>query len=121
MSGGGKAVPGQTLALGLRVRSFRLTAGLLGATLLVSACSFTSDALWPSLSGEPARQPVRVEIPPSQAELQARAQPVTAAPAAPAPVQMAPAQMAPPPAPTQIAQAGQSNQPAAGQPTGTFV
>src|SRR5438552_18638320 len=118
MSGGCKAVPGQTLALGLRVRSLRLTAGFLGATLLLTACSFTSDALWPSLSGEPARQPVRVEIPPSQAELQARAKPVTAAPA----VQAAPAPMqaVAPAAPTQIAQAG-GGQPPAGQPTGTLA
>src|SRR5260221_10211093 len=117
MSGGGKAVLGQTLAAGLRVSSLRLTAGFIGATLLLFSCSFTSDALWPSLSGEPARQPVRIEIPPSQAELQARAQPVTAAPA----VQAAPAPMqaVAPPAPTPIAQGGGGQSPA-GQPPPTL-
>ncbi|MBI1777159.1 MAG: hypothetical protein HYR63_17620 [Proteobacteria bacterium] len=88
------------------MRSLRLAACLCGAALLLSACSFASDALWPSLSGDPVRQPVRVDIPPSQAELAARAKPVTAAPAA---------------AP-QMAQAGGAlAQASAGQPTGTFV
>lgn len=50
-----------------------LPAGLIGA-LLLSGCSFTSEALWPSLSGSgsaPA-QGMRMEIPPSSAEVQAQ-------------------------------------------------
>ncbi len=112
------------------MRSLHLGACLFGAVVLLSACSFTNDALWPSLSGDPpVRQPVRVEIPPSQAELAARAQPVTAAPpagsVASAPVALPPAAPAPIAqtqiAQTQVAQAGGIAQPAAGQPTGTFV
>ena len=45
--------------------------GLVGA-LLLSGCSFTSDALWPSLSGDTSRQAVRVDIPPSQAEIRSQ-------------------------------------------------
>lgn len=46
--------------------------GLVGA-LLLSGCSFTSDALWPSLSGDTARQAVRVDIPPSPSEIRSQA------------------------------------------------
>jgi hypothetical protein len=46
--------------------------GLVGA-LLLSGCSFTSDALWPSLSGDTSRQAVRVDIPPSQSEIRSQA------------------------------------------------
>lgn len=46
--------------------------GLVGA-LLLSGCSFTSDALWPSLSGDASRQAVRVDIPPSQSEIRSQA------------------------------------------------
>jgi hypothetical protein len=77
--------------------------GLIGA-LLLSGCSFTSDALWPSLSGDTSRQAVRVEVPPSAAEI--RSQQTLTSPA-PAPQAMAPA-------PTMVAQV-----PA--QPTNTFV
>jgi len=45
--------------------------GLVGA-LLLSGCSFTSDALWPSLSGDTSRQAVRVDIPPSQSEIRSQ-------------------------------------------------
>ncbi|MBM3531537.1 MAG: hypothetical protein FJX60_00695 [Alphaproteobacteria bacterium] len=77
--------------------------GLIGA-LLLSGCSFTSDALWPSLSGDTSRQAVRVDIPPSQAEI--RSQQTLTSPA-PAPQVMTPA-------PAMIAQV-----PA--QPSNTFV
>ena len=66
--------------------------GLLGG-LLLSGCSFTSDALWPSLSGDTSRQAVRVDIPPSQSEIrsqQAMASPAGAA--APMAIAKAPAQ-----------------------------
>ena len=46
--------------------------GLVGA-LLLSGCSFTSDALWPSLSGDTSRQAVRVDIPPSPSEIRSQA------------------------------------------------
>lgn len=87
----------------------------LGATVaaLLGACSFTSDALWPSLTGEDPRsappaanasaqrqdaaaQPTRVEIPPSPAERAATAQ-MSGQP------QTAPVQAAPPPT-TQVGQ-----------------
>jgi hypothetical protein len=45
--------------------------GLIGA-LLLSGCSFTSDALWPSLSGNTSRQAVRQDIPPSAAEIRSQ-------------------------------------------------
>ena len=48
-----------------------VSAGLVGA-LLLSGCSFTSDALWPSLSGDTSRQAVRVDIPPSQNEIRSQ-------------------------------------------------
>jgi hypothetical protein len=73
-----------------------LTPVLLGG-LLLSGCSFTSDALWPSLSGDTTpRQAVRMEVPPSPAERQAMAAP------APAPVLVA--QAAPQPSNTFVGQ-----------------
>ncbi|MBM3532052.1 MAG: hypothetical protein FJX60_03320 [Alphaproteobacteria bacterium] len=76
--------------------------GLIGA-LLLSGCSFTSDALWPSLSGDTSRQPVRVDIPPSAAEI--RSQQALTAPAPQAIMT---------PAAAVVAQAS-------AQPTNTFV
>jgi hypothetical protein len=79
--------------------------GLIGA-LMLSGCSFTSDALWPSLSGDTSRQAVRVDIPPSPAEVRSQ-QTMTMTSPAPAPqvVMQAPAMVAQVPA----------------QPSNTFV
>jgi len=73
--------------------------GLIGA-LLLSGCSFTSDALWPSLSGDTSRQAVRVDIPPTQAEVRSQqtltmASPAPQAVAVPAPAMVAQASPAP--------------------------
>jgi TolA-binding protein len=82
---------------------------LLGATFLVSACAFTEEALWPSLTGEdPAG---RGRTPATQARA---AQP---APAAPAPMSM-PAPTAQPPLGTGVFQPTGVTP---GTPTGTEV
>lgn len=72
--------------------SFKSPAAVLGAAFLLAGCSFASDALWPSLTGEDpagaAQQQAkesgqRVQIAPSQAE---RSGAPTLSPAAPPPV-----------------------------------
>ena len=46
----------------------KISAMMLGAAFIVSGCSFTSDALLPSLAGDQNASTESVEIPPSQAE-----------------------------------------------------
>ncbi len=92
-----------------RVNLRRSTVAVLGAAILLSGCSFASDSLWPSLTGdEPAGntegQPSeRVSIPPSQAEL--NRQPT----------------FTPPPPNLVAAPPVMSSVVATGQPTGTLV
>ena len=54
-----------------RVNLRRSTGAVLGAAILLSGCSFASESLWPSLTGdEPSgRAPESVSISPSRAEL----------------------------------------------------
>lgn len=92
---------------------------VLAAALLLGGCSFGSDSLWPSLTGdEPEQSAERIPVPPSPAE--ANAQP-TLRPArpgqTPAPLQPIAGQ---PPAPTL---GGRAVLPStlSGQNTGTFV
>lgn len=60
-------------------------AGFVGAAILLAGCSFATDALWPSLTGdkpkEEAAQPPPASPPPSPAPAESRT--VAAAPAAP--------------------------------------
>ena len=79
----------------------RSTGAVLGAAILLSGCSLTSDSLWPSLTGdEPAGKiSETINVPPSRAEL--NRQPSYSAPP-----------MAPSPSP---------NMAYSGQPTGTLV
>ena len=66
------------------------TGAVLGAAILLSGCSFASNSLWPSLTGdEPSGKPPdrisippsQISIPPSQAEL--NKQPTFSAPSPP--------------------------------------
>ena len=84
-----------------RMNLRRSTGAVLGAAILLSGCSLTSDSLWPSLTGdEPAGKiSETINVPPSRAEL--NRQPSYSAPP-----------MAPSPSP---------NMAYSGQPTGTLV
>jgi len=87
-----------------RVNLRRSTGAVLGAAILLSGCSFATDSLWPSLTGdEPAGETSQmVNIPPSQAEQ--NRQPTFSAPPLPA-----------------MAAAPSPNMAYSGQPTGTLV
>jgi hypothetical protein len=71
---------------GLRIASLAVVA----AAGLLSACSYMSDSLWPTITGDapPPSSRERVSIPPSRAE--ANAQPTLSPGAPPAPVTAAP-------------------------------
>jgi hypothetical protein len=90
-----------------RVNLRRSTGAVLGAAILLSGCSFASDSLWPSLTGdEPAgNASEKVSIPPSRAEM--NRQPTYSPP---------PPAMSGAPAPTMAA-----GNLMTGQPTGTLV
>ena len=81
----------------------RSTGAVLGAAILLSGCSYASESLWPSLTGdEPAgKASETVNVPPSQAELNRQ-----------------PTFSAPPPA---MSGAPSSTMALSGQPTGTLV
>ncbi len=87
-----------------RVNLRRSTGAVLGAAILLSGCSFATDSLWPSLTGdEPAgKTPQTVNVPPSRAEQ--NRQPTFSAP---------PPQM--------MAAAPSPNMAYTSQPTGTLV
>ena len=91
-----------------RVNLRRSTVAVLGAAILLSGCSFASDSLWPSLTGdEPAgNASQQVSIPPSRAEM--NSQPTYSAPPPPT--------MSGAPAPRMVAGNHMT-----GQPTGTSL
>lgn len=100
-----------------RSTQFRPWLALIGASVALAGCSFASEGLWPSLSGdEPRRPPSQAQA--AQAQQQQQAQRVQQPPGVPA---RPAAAMPPPSGQPQPMVLGAAPPVQAGQPTGTFV